>query len=90
MPTILVRVDCAFGLVMLMCSPTRRLSKVDLPTLGRPTTATIPERVIQTKTATVAGVEQKKKNAALLGGVHGSAGDGLLSRDLSIGVPSAL
>jgi hypothetical protein len=34
------RVVCAFFDVMLTRSPTRRLSSVDLPTLGRPAIAT--------------------------------------------------
>ena len=36
------RVDCGLGLTMLSFSPTMRLSSVDLPALGFPTTVTIP------------------------------------------------
>jgi len=35
-------VDCGFGLVMLSFWPTIRLSSVDFPTFGFPTTVTIP------------------------------------------------
>src|SRR5688572_31708020 len=40
------RVDCGLGLVMLNFCPMMRLRRVDLPTLGFPTTVTIPERGI--------------------------------------------
>src|SRR4051812_36052046 len=46
MPTIRSRVDCGFSLVMLNFCPTTRLRSVDLPALGRPTTVTIPARVM--------------------------------------------
>jgi hypothetical protein len=46
MPTMRSRVDCGFSLVMLSFWPMIRLSRVDLPAFGFPTTATIPERVI--------------------------------------------
>ena len=42
MPTMRSRVDCGLGLTMLSFSPTRRLSSVDLPAFGFPTTVTIP------------------------------------------------
>jgi hypothetical protein len=38
------RVVCALREVMLIFWPTRALSSVDLPTLGRPTMATRPQR----------------------------------------------
>src|SRR5688572_11418768 len=38
------RVDCGLSLVMLSFSPMRRLSSVDLPAFGLPTTVTIPAR----------------------------------------------
>jgi hypothetical protein len=49
MPTTDARVDCGLGLVMLSFWPTTRLSSVDFPTLGTPTTATIPARVMVEK-----------------------------------------
>ncbi len=44
MPVIRWRVVCAFFDVMLSFAPTRRFSSVDLPTFGRPTIATRPQR----------------------------------------------
>src|SRR5512137_1184675 len=44
MPVTRWRVVCAFFDVMLTFSPTRWLSSVDLPTFGRPTIATWPQR----------------------------------------------
>ena len=41
-PTMRLRVVCGVGLTMASFSPTMRLSSVDLPTLGRPTIATVP------------------------------------------------
>src|SRR5690606_27482984 len=45
MPRIRCRVVCGFGLTMLIFSPTSGCSSVDLPTFGRRTIATNPERV---------------------------------------------
>ena len=39
-----LRVVCATGEVIATFSPTIRFTKVDLPTLGRPMSATNPER----------------------------------------------
>jgi hypothetical protein len=44
MPVMRWRVVCALLLVMLIFCPTRALSSVLLPTLGRPTMATRPQR----------------------------------------------
>jgi len=38
-----VRVVCGLAETAAMCSPTSALSKVDLPALGRPTRATVPD-----------------------------------------------
>ena len=43
MPVMRWRVVCAFLETMLIFSPIRALSRVDLPTLGRPTMATYPD-----------------------------------------------
>src|SRR5579862_7369041 len=45
MPRMRWRVVCAFFDVMLTRAPTSALTRVDLPTLGRPTIATWPQRV---------------------------------------------
>ncbi len=45
-PTIRWRVVCGLRDVMLMRSPTRALTSVDLPTEGRPTIATWPQRCV--------------------------------------------
>ena len=45
-PKIRWRVVCAFLDVILTFMPTMALSKVDLPTLGRPTKATVPHRKV--------------------------------------------
>ena len=42
MPTMRSRVDWGFSLTMLSFCPTMRLSSVDFPALGFPTTVTIP------------------------------------------------
>ena len=44
MPVMRCRVVCALADVMLIFCPTSALSKVDLPTFGRPTMATSPQR----------------------------------------------
>ncbi len=44
MPTSRWRVVCALREVMLIFWPTSALTRVDLPTLGRPTMATVPQR----------------------------------------------
>jgi hypothetical protein len=44
MPVMRWRVVCALREVMLIFCPTSALSSVDLPTLGRPTMATRPQR----------------------------------------------
>lgn len=44
MPSRRVRVVCGLGVTMATFTPTTVLSKVDLPTLGRPTKATNPQR----------------------------------------------
>ena len=44
MPKSWSRVVCGLGLVMAIFCPSRRFNSVDLPTLGRPTTATKPLR----------------------------------------------
>ncbi len=44
MPSTRCRVVCGFFEVMLIRAPTSALSSVDLPTLGRPTIATWPQR----------------------------------------------
>ena len=41
-PTMRVRVVCGLGVTMASFSPTIRLSRVDLPTLGLPRMATVP------------------------------------------------
>ena len=46
MPSTRDRVVCTFGETMLTFAPTRRLTSVDLPTLGDPTIATKPQRVV--------------------------------------------
>ena len=46
MPVILLRVVCGLGETMATFSPTRALSRVDLPTLGRPIIEIIPHLVI--------------------------------------------
>src|SRR5450631_345305 len=43
MPRMRLRVVCGLGLMMASFSPTRALSKVDLPALGRPRMQTKPE-----------------------------------------------
>ena len=43
-PRILCQVVWGLGEMMAIFSPTRRLRRVDLPTLGRPTIGTTPER----------------------------------------------
>src|SRR5256885_14082208 len=45
-PTTGSRVDWGLGDTIARCSPTRALSKVDLPTLGRPARTMVPQRVI--------------------------------------------
>src|SRR5262249_37162141 len=42
-PWMRVRVVCGFDETAAMCSPTRALSKVDLPALGRPMSAANPD-----------------------------------------------
>ncbi len=44
MPKIGKRVVCGLDEVMLIFCPIKVLSKVDLPTLGQPTIATVPQR----------------------------------------------
>src|SRR5687767_2628120 len=44
MPVIRCRVVCGLLEMMLTLAPTRRLSSVDFPTLGRPMIATVPAR----------------------------------------------
>src|SRR5712692_2479008 len=46
-PTTGSRVDCGLGDTIARCSPTRAFNSVDLPTLGRPARATVPQRVMQ-------------------------------------------
>src|SRR5882672_1835078 len=48
MPVIRWRVVCGLLEVMLSLQPTRWFSSVDLPTLGRPTIATVPARCSDT------------------------------------------
>ena len=92
------RVDCGLGLVMLSFCPTMRLSRVDLPALGLPATVTVPARVMVGKVMRVArgggrggaGCGERKKPPLCEWGLRRGAGDGLLSRALSSGVPSAL
>src|SRR3989442_7892251 len=43
-PTTGTRVDCGFAATIARCSPTSALSRVDLPTFGRPARATVPQR----------------------------------------------
>ena len=45
-PVMRCRVVCALREVMLIFCPTRALSSVDLPTLGRPTMAIRPQRAV--------------------------------------------
>src|ERR1700694_1781525 len=99
MPTIRSRVDWGFGLVMLSFCPTMRLSSVDFPTFGFPATVTIPALGITEDslkcwlTGAVRSSSHHKRK-----GRSGNperpfprdAADGLLSRVLSDGVPSAL
>src|ERR671919_482132 len=47
MPTMRLRVVCGLGETMATFWPRMRLSSVDLPALGRPTRATIPNAVIE-------------------------------------------
>src|SRR4051812_10932894 len=49
MPTTRSRVDCGLGLTMLSFWPMMRLSRVDLPALGFPTTVTMPALGIREK-----------------------------------------
>ena len=44
MPSNRVRVVCGFGLTIASLLPTRAFNSVDLPTLGRPTRTTKPQR----------------------------------------------
>src|SRR5665647_365841 len=101
MPRMRLRVDWGLGLVMLSFCPMMRLRSVDLPALGFPTTATIPARVMGTKvvrigSGVVGGWEKGGSRCSDPPGSESSsgdrrgAGDGLLSRALSGGVPSAL
>src|SRR5713226_10779277 len=43
-PRIRVRVVCGLGLTLASLAPTKAFSNVDLPTFGRPTKATKPQR----------------------------------------------
>src|SRR5437870_13238913 len=45
-PTTGRRVDCGLGDTTARCSPTSAFNSVDLPTLGRPASTTVPQRVI--------------------------------------------
>ncbi len=53
-PRSTVRVVCGTGEVMATRAPTTRLSSVDLPTLGRPTRATNPDRCATASSSTTA------------------------------------
>ena len=44
MPSKRVRVVCGLGLTIANLLPTKAFNKVDLPTFGRPTSATKPQR----------------------------------------------
>ena len=101
-PTMRSRVDCGLGLVMLSFCPTMRLRSVDLPAFGLPTTVTIPALLIGGKLSGTGARDNgdewrmngcKKTNGPSEcsdGPFCKGAGDGLLSRGLSTGVPSAL
>ena len=82
------RVVCGRGLTMATGSPTRALSRVDLPTLGRPARATVPQRGM------TASYPHPRKHEARQGesqrASDGEAGGGLLSHPLAGAVPSAL
>src|SRR5690625_4338988 len=56
MPRIARRVVCGLVEVIATFSPTRALVRVDLPTLGRPTRATNPERCTEGRFASPAVV----------------------------------
>src|SRR5688572_25150320 len=68
MPSRRWRVVCAFGDTMLTLAPTRRLIRVDLPVLGRPTTATVPARNGSAIAAIQVG--EHALGGGLLGGAH--------------------
>src|SRR6267143_3938753 len=53
------RVDWGLGDTMARCSPISALSRVDLPTLGRPARATLPQRVM-----TANFVEERRRGKA--------------------------
>ena len=59
------RVDCGLGLVMLSFWPTMRLRSVDLPTLGFPTTVTIPALGISEDQAGTAKLGRQDSNLQL-------------------------
>src|SRR5690606_15236033 len=67
-PRILCRVVCGFGLTMLIFSPTSALSSVDLPTFGRPTIATYPQRLSPPYSGLVTGeLREHRRRGILLG-----------------------
>ena len=86
-PTTRSRVDCGLGLTILSFVPTSRFSSVDFPTLGFPTTVTIPD--LGTLEPTASEVKKKSPYQVVEASLR-DAGNGLLSRALSDGVPSAL
>src|SRR5438876_11681422 len=71
-PTTGRRVDCGLGDTTARCSPTSAFNSVDLPTLGRPASTTVPQRVIALSRWSLRGPqgmtrEQAVHNADLIG-----------------------
>ena len=72
MPRILCRVVCGLGETIERCSPTSAFTNVDLPTLGRPITAIIPQRC----TAGPSGIGHRRedgRSSSLLRAAPGAA-----------------
>ena len=101
MPAIRCLVVCALGEVMARVSPMSLLRSEDFPAFGNPATVTIPAFVVDESLVVFIGVGWEMGvgkstkppshwTSSRWRGLQGGAGDGLLSRDLSTGVPSAL
>src|SRR6478735_10871770 len=77
MPTIRWRVVCGFFDVMLTFSPISAFMSVDLPTLGRPTMATCPQRYGSASTAVPSlDLLERRFGGCLLGGPTADAAPG--------------
>src|SRR5688572_4598915 len=76
MPSTRQRVVCGLGVTMLTFLPTKALSSDDLPTFGRPTIATSPERSAVSGIGRSEGAEQAQQRGgrALLGLAPAAAG----------------